>query len=91
VTRFESVTFKNVAVEFTWEWVHLNPFQKKLYGDVMLEFCRSLCSLGFAVSKSDVIYQLERKEASWMPETDIPRSKHISCCVSDYSFWRKAL
>ncbi|XP_027705402.1 zinc finger protein 300-like, partial [Vombatus ursinus] len=71
----ESVTFKDVAVEFTREeWVQLNRSQKKLYRDVMLEKYKSLVSLGFAVSKPDVIYQLERKEASWMPEADIPRN-----------------
>uniref|UniRef100_A0A7N4PWS2 KRAB domain-containing protein n=1 Tax=Sarcophilus harrisii TaxID=9305 RepID=A0A7N4PWS2_SARHA len=66
----ESVTFKDVAVEFTLEeWIHLNTSQKKLYRDVMLENYKNLVSLGFAVSKPEVIYRMERKEASWMPET----------------------
>ncbi|XP_072492972.1 KRAB domain-containing protein 4-like [Notamacropus eugenii] len=71
----ESVTFQDVAVELTLEeWVHLNPAQKRLFRDVMLENYRNLVSLGFAVYKPSMIYQLKRKKGSWMPEADIPRS-----------------
>ncbi|XP_072492991.1 KRAB domain-containing protein 4-like isoform X4 [Notamacropus eugenii] len=71
----ESMTFKDVAVEFTQEeWVYLGPSQKELYRDMMLENCKNLVCLGFAVSKPDVIYRLERREKSWMPKGDIPRN-----------------
>nr|XP_020833348.1 zinc finger protein 514-like [Phascolarctos cinereus] len=71
----ESVTFNDVAVDFTAEeWGHLRPLQKELYRDVMLENYQNLVCLGLAISKPDVICQLERGETPRLPEGDIPQS-----------------
>ncbi|XDA87213.1 hypothetical protein R6Z07M_016919 [Ovis aries] len=69
----ESVTFKDVIVDFTQEeWKQLDPVQRGLFRDVTLENYTHLVSIGLQVSKPDVISQLEQGTEPWIVEPSIP-------------------
>lgn len=62
------ISFEDVAVDFTSEeWQLLNPTQKSLYRDVMLENYSNLVFLGYQIIRPDAVFKPEPEEP-WVTE-----------------------
>ncbi|XP_008590869.1 PREDICTED: zinc finger protein 33B-like [Galeopterus variegatus] len=86
-----SVSFKDVTVGFTQEeWQHLDTSQRSLYRDVMLENYSHLVSVGYCVTKPDVIFRLEQGEEPWILEDEFPnQSFSVNLGVSNFKMFFK--
>ncbi|XP_057385992.1 zinc finger protein 33B isoform X2 [Balaenoptera acutorostrata] len=62
-----------MTVDFTWdEWLQLTCMQRTLYRDVMLENYSHLVSVGYCISKPEVVFKLEQGEEPWPLERAFP-------------------
>lgn len=80
-----SVSFKDVTVGFTQEeWQHLDPIQRSLYRDVMLENYSNLVSVGYCITKPEMIFRLEQGEEPWILEDEFPSQSSPEVWKNDH-------
>ncbi|KAB1274694.1 Zinc finger protein 382 [Camelus dromedarius] len=69
---------KDVTVDFTQEeWQQLDSAQKALYRDVMLENYCHFVSVGFHMTKPDMIHKLEQGKELWTTGRIFPSRSYL--------------
>uniref|UniRef100_A0A9L0KBX7 Zinc finger protein 175 n=1 Tax=Equus asinus TaxID=9793 RepID=A0A9L0KBX7_EQUAS len=62
-----SVSFEDVTMDFSREeWQQLDPAQRRLYQDVMLEIYSHLFSVGYHIPIPEIIFRMEKGKEPWI-------------------------
>nr|XP_048306193.1 zinc finger protein 431-like isoform X2 [Myodes glareolus] len=71
-----AVTYDDVHVDFTWEeWTLLDPSQRNLYKDVMLDIYHSLTILGYTWKDRNIKEHCQSSKSHERPERNHPGEK----------------
>ncbi|XP_041505953.1 zinc finger protein 431-like isoform X2 [Microtus oregoni] len=83
-----AVTYDDVHVDFTWEeWKLLDPFQRNLYKDVMLETYRNLTAIGYSWEDHNIEEHCQSSQRHGRSERN-PESRHLLFFLISSRAWQ---
>ncbi|XDC82471.1 hypothetical protein R6Z07F_013644 [Ovis aries] len=86
------VSFEDVTMDFSREeWQQLDPAQRHLYQDVMLEIYSHFFSVGYHIPNPEIIFRIEEGKEPWMRETEVPCQRYHAQLNSDYPQFKCSL
>ncbi|XP_055267379.1 zinc finger protein 175 isoform X2 [Moschus berezovskii] len=86
------VSFEDVTMDFSREeWQQLDPAQRHLYQDVMLEIYSHFFSVGCHIPNPEIIFRIEEGKEPWVRETELPHQRYHAQLNSDHPQFKCSL